>query len=210
MSASTIFIVDRERSIRAALGEILASAGYQTEQMEEPSLLLTAERVIPESACAIIDVAPPGTDIIGFLKEAEQRNLDLPIILMSESQDVRTAVMGLRAGAQDFLQKPIHSYTLLNAVRSVLSRASQQRKLNALRQLLQARFAELSPREVEMFQFVVRGLSNPEIGRRLKIGKRTVESYRLSMMEKMQASSVAELVLQAHALGQVPDWTRQE
>lgn len=210
MSAPTVFIVDREPVIRAALGETLASAGYQTEEMDEPSGLLTAGRVIPESACAIIDVEPPGAEIVGFLKEAEQRHLDLPIVLMSESHDVRTAVMGLRAGAHDFLQKPIHSYTLLNTVRSVLTKASQQRKLGLLRQALQVRFAQLSPREVEIFQLVVRGFSNPEISRRLKISQRTVESYRLSMMEKMQASSIAELVLQAHSLGQVPDWTRQE
>ena len=131
-------------------------------------------------------------------------------IITAHREAFNEAEAAARAGAQEILQKPIHGYTLLTTVRSVFEKASRQRKLRALRQTLQVRFEALSPREREVMQLAVRGLSNPEISKRIKIGQRTVESYRLSMMGKMQAASIVELVLQAHALGEVPDWTARE
>lgn len=209
MSIATVCIVDREPSVRASLEEILTAAGYRTEQFASPDGLLSAA-IVPENSCAIVEIDPPDLDGMEFLRQVENRNLDLPIVLTSDRPDVRTAVEALRAGAQEFLQKPIHGYTLLTTVRSVFEKASRQRKLRALRQTLQVRFEALSPREREVMQLAVRGLSNPEISKRIKIGQRTVESYRLSMMGKMQAASIVELVLQAHALGEVPDWTARE
>jgi two-component system response regulator FixJ len=194
--------VDDQEAVRTALGEMLGVYGYAVDLYESADVFLASPES-PNAACVIADVRMPGTDGIALVRELARRALDIPVVLISGHADVPMAVAGLKAGAQDFIEKPVDDVRLVAAInRSLAVKFERQATSQAARDA-EARFERLTPREMEVFDFVAQGLTSQAIATRLGISARTVESYRAQLMEKLQMDSVAAIVRLAIRLGRV-------
>jgi two-component system response regulator FixJ len=202
MSAPTIFLIDDQQSVRYALGEMLNVFGFTVETYESAdAFLLSLERARP--GCVVADVRMPGTDGIELARELARRRISLPVVLISGHADVPMAVAAIKAGAEDFIEKPIDDVQLVAAINRGLARLFEQQSQEKSIEALATQFARLTPRQVEIFDLVASGYTSQAIAAKLKISIRTVESYRADIMDKMQAESVAVLVRQAVRLGRV-------
>jgi two-component system, LuxR family, response regulator FixJ len=202
MAGPTIFVIDDHASVREALAEMLSVFGYAVKTYESADSFLQAlDRQIP--GCIVADVRMPGTDGIGLVRELARRNVTLPVVLISGHADVPMAVAAIKSGAEDFIEKPVDDGQLVAAINRALARTFEQQDLHKSQNVLGARFARLTPRQVEIFDLVVEGFTSHAISDKLNISVRTVESYRAEVMEKMQAESIAALVRQAIRLGRM-------
>jgi two-component system response regulator FixJ len=145
----------------------------------------------------------PGMDGIELVRVLARRRSGLQVVLMSGHADVPMAVAAIKAGAEEFIEKPIDDAQLVSAINRCLARNFEQRGQQRSGAELRAQFERLTPREIEVFDLVTQGCTSPAIAARLKISTRTVESYRVQIMEKMRAESVAVLVRQAIRLGRM-------
>jgi two-component system response regulator FixJ len=194
-----VFVIDDQAAVREALGEMLRVFGYSVRTFESADCLLTA-LTGEEAGCIVADVRMPGTDGIELVHELARRRSALPVVLISGHADVPMAVAGIKAGAEDFIEKPVNDVQLLAAINRSLARAyARQQSLGDL----QRRFESLTAREAEVMDLVVQGYTSQAIAARLDISQRTVESYRVQIMDKMQAPSVAVLVRLAVRLGRL-------
>jgi two-component system response regulator FixJ len=130
-----------------------------------------------------------------------ERNIDIPIIFITAHGDVPMSATAFKAGALDFLEKPLSEETLLGRVREAIARDARHRQRSAERSEAQARLQRLTPREREVMAMVVQGESNKAIARRLNVSYRTVETHRARVMEKMEAESLPALIRLAEASG---------
>jgi len=202
MAAPTIFLIDDHASVRHALSEMLSVLGYTVKPYESADAFLeTHDWRSP--GCVVADVRMPGTDGIGLVRELGKRSIALPVVLISGHADVPMAVSAIKAGAQDFIEKPIDDTQLVAAINRALAQNFEQQDSQKAQGGLDARFARLTPRQIEIFDLVVEGFTSHAIAAKLKISVRTVESYRAEVMEKMQAESVAALVRQAIRLKRI-------
>ena len=202
MRAPTVFIVDDHAAVRQALGEMLSVYGYTTELYESADEFLKSADAAPPG-CVVADVRMPGTDGIQLVRELTRRGMIIPVILISGHADVPMAVAAIKAGAQDFIEKPVDDAQLVAAINRCFSQAFDQLAQQKSVSELKAHFAQLTRRELEVFRLVVQGFTSHAIAERLSISPRTVESYRVQIMGKMQAESVAELLRQAIRLGEI-------
>jgi len=202
MPTPTIFLIDDHASVRHALGEMLSVLGYTIKIYESAdSFLSTLDD--QHVGCVVADVRMPGTDGIALVRKLAQRDAGLPVVLISGHADVPMAVAAIKAGAQDFIEKPIDDAELIAAINRALALTFEQHNAQRSQDGLDTRFSRLTPRQVEIFDLVVDGFTSHAIAAKLNISVRTVESYRAEVMEKMQAESVAALVRQAIRLGRI-------
>jgi two-component system response regulator FixJ len=145
----------------------------------------------------------PGMDGIELVRELSKRGVDIPVVLISGHADVPMAVAGIKAGAEDFIEKPVDDSALVAAINRGLTRTFSQQVRQQSGETLTRQFAGLTPRQVEIFDLVAAGFTSHAIAAKLELSPRTVESYRAQIMEKMQAESVAVLVRQAIRLGRI-------
>jgi two-component system response regulator FixJ len=200
MAAPTIFLIDDQESVRHALGEMLSVFGFTVKTYESADAFLKElDRSSP--GCVVADVRMPGTDGIELTRELARRRIAFPVVLISGHADVPMAVAAIKAGAEDFIEKPIDDVQLVAAINRGLTRLFEQQDQERSIESLTAQFARLTPRQVEIFDLVAGGYTSQAIAAKLSIGKRTVDGYRAEIMEKMQAESVAVLVRQAIRLG---------
>jgi len=197
----TVFVIDDQASVRHALGEMLNVFGFRVETFESADDFL-ADAAPQRTGCIVADVRMPGMDGIALVREIARRKLPLPVVLISGHADVPMAVAAIKAGADDFIEKPIDDVQLIAAINRCLPRALQQQPEQSS-DSIETRYARLTPRQAEIFDLVAEGFTSQAIAARLKISPRTVESYRAEVMDKMQADSVAVLVRQAIRLGRV-------
>ena len=202
MAAPAIFLIDDHASVRDALGEMLSVLGYVVKTYESADAFLKTFDA-GEPGCIVADVRMPGTDGIGLVRELVRRDIALPVVLISGHADVPMAVAAIKAGAQDFIEKPVDDAALVAAINRALARTFEQHDAQKSQSALDTRFARLTPRQIEIFDLVVEGFTSHAIAAKLNISVRTVESYRAEVMEKMQAESVAALVRQAVRLGRI-------
>src|SRR6516164_476006 len=202
LSGPTVFVIDDQKAVREALGEMLNVFGFSVETYESADNFLAAIRN-PQVGCIVADVRMPGTDGIALVRELGRRKIALPVVLISGHADVPMAVAGIKSGAEDFIEKPVDDAQLVAAINRALARRFEQQDFQKSRGALGDKFARLTPRQIEIFDLVVEGFTSHAISARLKISVRTVESYRAEVMEKMQAESVAALVRQAIRLGRI-------
>lgn len=202
MATPTIFLIDDHASVRDALGEMLGVLGYQVKAYESADSFLAKidER---QPGCIVADVRMPGTDGIGLVRELARRAIALPVVLISGHADVPMAVAAIKSGAQDFIEKPVDDRQLVAAINRALARSFEHLDSQRAHSVLDARFARLTPRQIEILDLVADGFTSQAIATRLNISVRTVDSYRAEVMEKMQADSVASLVRQAIRLGRI-------
>src|SRR5262245_42553943 len=198
----TVFVIDDQKAGRDALREMLSVFGFGVETYESADNFLAAMRN-PQVGCIVADVRMPGTDGIALVRELARRKVRLPVVLISGQADVPMAVAAIKAGAEDFIEKPIDDAQLLAAINRCFARALDSLPRDQSLEDLRERFDRLTPRESEVMDLVVEGFTSAAIALRLGISQRTVESYRVQIMEKMQAESVAVLVRRAIRLGRI-------
>lgn len=202
MSKPTVFIVDDQASVRHALGEMLSVFGYRVEAFASARDFL-AQGGRERSGCLVADVKMPGMDGIELMGEVKRLAIPLPVILISGHADVPMAVAAIKAGALEFIEKPVDDKQLVAAINRAFSVAFERLQSTQSLHDLRSRFARLTPREAEVFDLVAQGYTSQAIGLKLGISIRTVESYRVQVTDKMQAESVAVVVRQAIKLGRI-------
>ncbi|HEU4377257.1 MAG TPA: response regulator [Hyphomicrobiaceae bacterium] len=201
-SAPTVFLIDDQEAVRNALGELLRVFGYDVRTYETANEFL-AKHDPQQRGCVVADVRMPGMDGIELVSELGRRKFTLPVVLISGHADVAMAVAAIKAGAEDFIEKPVDDAQLLAAINRCLAHSFEQQSTDRSGSDLESRYEKLTPREAEVMDFVVQGFTSQAIALRLEISQRTVESYRVRIMDKMQAESVAVLVRQAIRLGRI-------
>lgn len=147
-----------------------------------------------ETGCLLMDVRMPGINGLDLQQELIRRNCDLPIIVLTGFADVPSAVRALKSGAVEFLEKPVEDDVLLNHIRRALALHAEWRQRRNEDDLVRKRFERLTMREREVLRLVVDGLSSKQIGHQLHVSCKTVEAHRVSIMQKMGADCVADLV----------------
>jgi FixJ family two-component response regulator len=189
----TVYIVDDDASFLMSVSRLLRSAGHKVQSFESATAFLA--QLGPEMAgCVVADLQMPGLSGLELQAALLQSRNPLPIVFLSAQRDIPATVKAMRHGAEDFLTKLCSKEDLLDAVQRALVRAAgeeQQRR----------RFAQLSPRELEVWQQVVRGRLNKEIADQLGINIRTVKLHRTNLSRKLGVQSVAELTRLAEASG---------
>jgi FixJ family two-component response regulator len=197
--AAVIHVVDDDDSLRTALARLLRASGFETRCYKSAGEFLLAER--PDApGCVILDLRMPGpTGIELHLRLAEDPH-PLPVVFLTGHGDVATCVRAMKAGAVDFLTKPVRREELLGAVVAALARDAEERKARGRVSDLQQRFETLTSREREVLALVVTGRLNKEIAGALGNSERTVKAHRAHIMDKMRAGSIAELVRAADEL----------
>ena len=193
MAASLVFLVDDDASVRKSLARLVKTAGYEAELFASVRDFL-ARAPYDGPCCLVLDVRMPGLtglDLQEALRVAGQR---LSIVFITGHRDVPVSVKAMKAGAVDFLTKPVDAETLLEAIRQAVARTLTDRRRQARVTEIRGRIATLTPREAAVFALVVTGMLNKQIGSQLGIAEKTVKVHRARVMEKMQAGSLAELV----------------
>jgi two-component system response regulator FixJ len=200
-----VYIIDDQAAVRTAVAELMNVFGFSSETFESAQAFLTAfAKARPsEPVCVVCDVRMPVMDGIELVRKCRAAGNDVPIILISGHADVPMAVAGIKAGATDFIEKPIDDATLVAAVNRALLPILEEKRDGQRRQAVEEKFALLTRRQREVFDLVVAGYTSHAIGEKLGLSTRTVESYRVLIMQKMAAESVAVLVRQAIQLGRV-------
>ena len=207
-----IHVVDDDASFRTAIERRLKKAGYEVATYPSAQHLL--DRLPDDNAagCILLDVRIPGLNGPELQTRLSQLGSTLPIVFLTGYTDVPTTVQAIKAGAEDFLTKPVSSEKLLQAIERALAHHEQIRARNGALNVIRARSAALTPREREVFQLVVRGKTNKQIGNALGATERTIKAHRHRVMEKMQVPSLAELVSLAERIGvldAIPDERNQ-
>jgi two-component system response regulator FixJ len=202
--ARKVYVIDDDAAMRDSLNFLLDSAGFEVTLFETAQQFLDA---LPALAfgCVISDVRMPGIDGIELLKRLRTLNSGFPIVMMTGHGDVPLAVEAMKLGAMDFLEKPFEDERLIAMIEAALRVAEPAAKSDAVAQDIAARVASLSPRERQVMDGLIAGLSNKLIAREYDISPRTIEVYRANVMTKMQAGSLSELVRLAMRTGLVKD-----
>jgi FixJ family two-component response regulator len=196
---SVVYVVDDDQSVCTAIQRLLRAAGYETRAYASAGEFLVAPRMTGPQ-CLVLDIHMPGPSGLD-LQAALVRSRDpLPIIFVSGQGDIPASVRAMKAGAADFLTKPVETSMLLGAVRRALAQDAEARAARENLRVLQELYQSLTPRERQVLEQVVNGKMNKEIAAELGIAERTIKAHRASIMEKMRASSVAELVRFADCL----------
>jgi FixJ family two-component response regulator len=191
-----VFIVDDDESVRRGLERLLRSDGLEVKCFGSSEEFVTGP--LPDRlACLVLDLRLPGASGLEVQEALVRARCEIPIIFISGYADVRSSVRALKAGAVDFLEKPVGDQDLLDTVHETLGRARVARRQRADRAAIQARFALLTPRERDVLRLLLRGLLNKQIGVELGITEKTVKFHRGRVMAKTEAGSVAELVRRA-------------
>jgi FixJ family two-component response regulator len=193
MAGPLVFLVDDDASVRKSLARLVKTAGYEAELFASVRDFL-ARAPYDGPCCLVLDVRMPGLtglDLQEALRVAGQR---LSIVFITGHRDVPVSVKAMKAGAVDFLTKPVDAETLLEAIRQAVARTLTDRRRQARVTEIRGRIATLTPREAAVFALVVTGMLNKQIGSQLGIAEKTVKVHRARVMEKMQAGSLAELV----------------
>jgi len=196
----TVFVIDDDDVLREGLTSLFRSIGLQVKGFGSVKDF-QQDRTRDAPGCLVLDVRLPGMSGLDLQTELNQTDFQMPIIFISGHADVPMSVRAIKAGAVEFLVKPFREQELLDAVRNGLERDQEQRQKHKVYLELRTRYDTLTPREQELFGFVVSGLMNKQIAGEMGISLITVKVHRGNVMQKMRAKSLAELVRMADALG---------
>lgn len=190
-----VLVVDDDEAMRRSVAFLLASVGLASELFADAEAFLAAHPVDGElrPGCLLLDVRMPGMSGMQLLRLWSARPSSVPVILLTGHGDVPMAVAALKAGAEDFIEKPFNDQQLLDAVAAAIGKSRRRMAEHAERRLVSDRLGRLSRREREVLDRVVQGKQNKVIAAELDLSIKTVEVHRHAVMEKMSVNSVAEL-----------------
>ena len=196
-----VHVVDDDASFRTAVERNLKHAGYEVATYASAELLL--DRLPNDSAlgCVLLDVQIPGLSGPELQERLSELGSTLPIIFLTGYPDIPTTVRTIKAGAEDYLTKPVSSDQLLQAVERAIARHISTYHRKTTQDVARSHFATLTQREQEAFGLIVRGNTNKQVGRILGCSERTIKAHRKRVMEKMQVNTLAELVSIAERIG---------
>lgn len=201
---AVVYAVDDDVAMRESLAFLLDAAGFMVVAFETASSFLEALPGI-ESGCVVTDVRMPGIDGIELLRRVKQAKPALSVIVITAHGEIPLAVQAMKLGAIDFLEKPFEDERLVDAIRAAVANTTDRARAEAAAAQIASRVAGLSPRERQVLEGLVAGLSNKTIARDLSISPRTVEVYRDNVMTKLQAANLSELVRLAVRAGVLKD-----
>jgi len=188
-----VYVVDDDDSVRKALSRLITAAGYEVRSYASAGDFALAPRE-ERRGCVLLDVQMPGPSGLELQEVLAREDDPLPIIFLTGHGDIPKSVRAMKAGAIDFLTKPIDGQVLLAAIGTALARDRATQLSQEQVRELRGRFETLTPREREVFHLVVAGMLNKQIAAELNMAERTVKAHRAQVMVKMRATSLAELV----------------
>jgi FixJ family two-component response regulator len=199
-SRPTVVVVDDDISIRQSLELLIQDEGWQPALFESAQeFLAQLPTVVP--SCLILDVNLPDLSGLDIQQRISDEKSSIPIIFITGYGDVPTSVKAMKAGAAEFLTKPLDDRILIGAIRDAVLHSQTNLKRDGVQRQLQERFTSLSKREREVMSLVVKGLMNKQVAFELEISEITVKAHRGRVMEKMRASTFVDLVNMAGRLG---------
>ena len=188
-----IAIIDDDFAVLDSLAQLLAGAGFDVCSFQSAEAFLSGVAKL-DIGCVVSDVRLPSMTGIELHQTISRRFPDLPVILITGHGDIAMAVTAVKSGAADFIEKPFSEELIVTSIRSAIE-VGTRKKIDAhMREEFLERVAELSPRQKQVMDLLVKGLSNKEIALRLGLSTRTIENYRAWVMERMRARNLAELV----------------
>jgi FixJ family two-component response regulator len=195
-----VYVVDDDADVREGLGALLQSVGLKVITLDSAVEFLAHKR--PDCpTCLILDVRLPGLSGLDFQTELTKTQNDVPIIFITGYGDIPMSVKAMKAGAVEFLTKPLREQDVLDAVRIALEHDRGRRELQTQMQSLRARYEALSHRERQVMKLVCAGLMNKQVAADIGVSEVTVKVHRHNVMKKLIAKSLADLVRMADALG---------
>jgi FixJ family two-component response regulator len=198
-SHAIIAIVDDDPSVRKGLERLIRSVGWKTESFGSAQEFLASPRT-EAPTCIVLDLQLPGLSGLELQKQMSEAGVETPIVFLTGHGDIPASVKAMKAGAIEFLTKPVDEQDLLNAIQEAIERDRRTRQQQADIHDLRDRYQSLTSREQEVMHQVISGLLNKQIAAELKITEDTVKFHRGHIMRKMRAGSLADLVRMAEAL----------
>ena len=197
---NTVHVIDDDEALRDSLTFLLRTARIDVQSYPSAAAFLEA---LPDAnlSCVITDVRMPGMSGIDLLRRLRERNISVPVIVITGHGDIPLAVEAMRIGATDFLEKPFDDEVLIASVKAALKQKEGEIKRHGERAEIEDRLAALSNRERDVLGGLVAGRANKQIAYDLGISPRTVEIYRANLMSKMKAGSLSDLVRMALIVG---------
>jgi FixJ family two-component response regulator len=199
-----VFLVDDDGAVRDSLGRLLEAAGLPVERYASAEEFLAGHQP-GRAGCLVLDVAMPGMSGLELADVLATRGIRLPIIYLTAHGDIPTSVRAMKAGAEDFFEKPVKGDALIERIHDALARDARRRDEDAISSAARERLSRLTPREHEVMMLTIHGHQNKEIARRLGISHRTVELHRSRVMRKTGAATLLELASMAAAGGLLVD-----
>ena len=193
MPGGLVFVVDDDDAVRTSLQAVLETAGYRTAQFESGIAFLDFPG-IGRGACVLLDVKMPGLDGLEVQRRLNDRGVALPVVIVTGHGDIAMAVQAMRAGAADFLEKPVSRKRLLDSVARAVDAGRSARPDRLGRTGIGNRLGTLTTRERQVLEQLVMGRTNKAVAHELGISARTIEVYRRNVMVKMGADSLSHLV----------------
>jgi FixJ family two-component response regulator len=195
-----VLVIDDDPDVRDGLKALLHSVNLESKVYKSAPEFLRSK--LPDQvSCLILDVRLPGLSGLDFQAELAKVNINIPIIFITGYGDIPMSVKAMKAGAVEFLTKPVREQDLLDAVRAALNQDRERRKSEERMQDLRTRFEALSQREQEVMGLVAAGLMNKQVAAEIGIVEVTVKVHRHNIMKKLGAKSLADLVRMSDALG---------
>ena len=192
-SSPTVLLVDDDAAVRKALSRVLREEGWHVEVFESAeAFLVRADHVA--DGCLVLDVTMPGLDGLELQQRLIQTGKAMPIVFVTGYGDIPMTVRALKAGASDFLTKPVEAEALLRAVRAAIEQGASVRRSRAATAKLRQRYDGLTPREREVLTLLVTGALNKQVAATLGVVEQTIKFHRAQIMERMEAKTVAELM----------------